>query len=425
MESKRHLPNHFKAIQFILIVLVVFVAGAIFGSQISISEAQGGDLTLSQENEVAFEPLVQTFNLINRTYIDPVDSATLVNGAITGMVEALDDRFSLYIDPEINALDTRLAGEYEGIGAVIGIIEDTEEIEIRNIFENSPAEQAGLQPGDIFIAVDGRDIVGFNTAELSSIVRGPGGTPVVLTMSRDGEEFEVTIIRDRVELVYVSSELLEGDILYIQLTQFSANAREQIDVVLNQYGADAINGLVFDLRGNGGGLLSSAVDIGGLFIEQGTLLIEQFGDGREIIFKKVDDSGTVTQIFDDGSERIMTNNAGFAGVTAPIIVLVDGNSASASELVAGAWQDTGVATILGTQTFGKGTVQQANTLVNGGGLNITIARWLTPTREWITDQGITPDIVVELPEELEEGQDPQLEAALEFIEDALESTVAP
>lgn len=419
MEAKRRLPDHLRVLQFALLIAVVFIAGAFFGSQYSISVAQGGDLTLSEEDEAAFEPLIQAYNLIQRTYIEPVESELLINGAISGMVDSIGDRFSMYIDPELNSIDTRLSGEYEGIGAVIGLIEETEQIEIRSVFENSPAEQAGLQPGDIFIAVDGIDLTGFNTAELSAIVRGPGGTDVVLTMSRNGEEFEVTVTRDRVEITYVTAEMLEDNILYIQLTQFSANAREQIDAVLQEYPPETLNGLVFDLRDNGGGLLRSAVDIGGLFIEQGTILIEEFGDGSEILFKKLDDSGTVVQIFDDGTERVMTNNAGYAGVEAPIVILVNANSASASELVAGAWQDTGVATIIGTQTFGKGTVQQANTLINGGGLNLTIARWLTPSREWITDLGITPDVIVELPEEAVDGEDVQLNAALEFIRETL------
>lgn len=424
MESKRRLPEHIRTIQFVILIAVVFVAGALFGSQYSISEAQGGDLTLSQEDEEAFEPLIQAYNLIQRTYIDPVETNTLINGAITGMVDSIGDRFSLYIDPEINSLDTRLSGEYEGIGAVIGLIEETEQIEIRSVFEGSPAEQAGLQPGDIFIAVDDTDVTGYNTAELSAIVRGPGGTDVVLTMSRNGEEFQVTVTRDTVEITYVTADILENDILYIELTQFSANAREQIDEVLQEYPPSTLNGLILDLRDNGGGLLRSAVDIGGLFIEQGTILIEEFGDGSEIIFKKVDDTGTVVQIFDDGTERVMTDNAEYAGIDAPIVILVNENSASASELVAGAWQDTEVATIIGTQTFGKGTVQQANTLVNGGGLNLTIARWLTPTREWITDLGITPDVVIEMPEEPVEGEDPQLDAAIGFIQEVMEEAEA-
>lgn len=415
MNTKSAMGDHTRVIQLMLIVVIALGVGFVFGSQYSTSQAQNG-FALPEDAEEAFEPLFQTYNLIQQQYVDieTIDDNLLVDGAIGGMVDALEDQFSAYVEPALYPfVDSRLSGEFEGIGAVISVIEETNEIEIINILEGTPAERSGLEEGDIFVLVDGEEIIGLNTTEVAARVRGERGTVVNLTMRRGDELLEFAIERDRIELISVSSEMLDNNIGYINLADFSVNSRPEIDVAIAELGE--VDGLVLDLRGNPGGLLSVATEIAGLFLEEGVILIEQFGDGEERVFEVRE--GVVYQIFDDGSERAYSQNAGYAGIDAPIVVLVDERSASASELVAGAWQDNGVATIMGTVTFGKGTVQVQNTLVNGGGVRLTIARWLTPNGEWITDQGITPDILVEIPEDMElaEGEDPQLEAAIDFI----------
>jgi carboxyl-terminal processing protease len=234
-------------------------------------------------------------------------------------------------------------------------------------------------------------------------------------MRRGEELIDFNIERARIEIPNVETELLEGNIGYISMAEFSSVARAQVDAALDEFEPDALNGLVFDLRGNPGGLLSAATEIAGLFLDEGIILIEDFGDGDKEVYEIHD--GVVMQTLADGTERTYTTNAAYRDLDMPVVVLIDERSASASELVAGAWQDHGVVTLVGTTSFGKGTVQLQNTLSNGGGMRLTVARWLTPKGAWISEQGVTPDIVVEIPEDVEltEGEDPQLKAAVDFL----------
>ncbi|MDX1991537.1 MAG: S41 family peptidase [bacterium] len=421
MESSRTLSGRTRSLTISLLIAVVFIGGFFAGVQFSVSRAQG--ITLPEEAQAAFEPLYQSYNLIQSQYIEDIDDATLVNGAINGMVEALEDQYSSYADPETFAITSNdLSGEIEGIGVVISLIEDTEEVEIVNVLPGTPAEEAGLQEGDIFVAVNGEEVAELNTLELAILVRGPVGTTVDITVRRGEELVDFTIERARIQIVEVTSELLDGSIGYVSLANFSVNARQQMFDAIQQLKADGMTGLIIDLRGNPGGLLTAATEVTGLLLEDGVILNEEFGSGETRIFKI--ENGVVNQIFDDGRVELYSENAGYADPGVPVVVLVDERSASASELVAGAWQDQGVATIMGVTTFGKGTVQVQNTLVNGGGLRLTIARWLTPNGDWITDIGVTPDIVVEMPE-VAEGEtlpddvDPQLDAALEFLQEGV------
>jgi carboxyl-terminal processing protease len=247
------------------------------------------------------------------------------------------------------------------------------------------------------VVVNGEDAIGLTYLELASRVRGPAGTTVDITMRRGEEFIDFTIERARIEIQNIESELLEGGFGYIKLYQFTANAREELDEAIAQWDHDALNGLILDLRGNPGGYLGTSIQIASAFIEKGVILNERFGDGTEQVFRA------------DGS---------YLGLDVPLVVLVDERSASASELVAGAWQDNGVATIIGVTTFGKGTVQTQSKLMNGGGVRLTIARWLTPNGHWIHGEGITPDIIVEWSDadrDANPDDDPQLQAALDYL----------
>jgi len=375
----------------------VFILGFALGTQLTIINALV-DTAPSPQNrdDPAFTSLWETYDLISDLYVDPVETDVLVNGAISGMVDALDDQYSGYMDPELYPhFDSDLAGDLEGIGAVIRLIEDTNEIEIVNVLKDTPAMRAGLKSGDIFVEVNGEVVDDLNTTELSIKVRGPAGTEVNLTMRRGDELLEFTIVRAHIEIPNVEYELFEDQIGYIQLSQFNALARGQIDDALTDLDPAHLNGLIIDFRDNPGGLLSSAIDVASAFIEDGVILYEDFGDGNETTYRATGE---------------------FSGVTAPLVVLVNESSASASELVAGALQDRGLATIIGETTLGKGTVQQIHDLSNGGGLRLTIARWLTPNRNWIHEVGVEPDIVVEwTPEDYDDPEDPQLDAALDFF----------
>lgn len=394
-----------KTLSTVIFVMTVFVTGFYMGNIHSSSQAQGrfalGD------TEEAFEPMWEVFNAIQNDYVDSgtVDVPTLVDGAITGMVDSLDDQYSNYLSAEAySQFNNDLSGNFEGIGVVIRTVEDTGEIEVVSILNGSPALDAGVRPGDIFYEVDGQRIEGMTQTELATLVRGPAGTSVEITFDRDGELITLDITRARIELPNVETEILENDIAYLALNDFSTVARQQINEALETLDVNSRSGFIFDLRGNPGGLLSSAIDVGSLFIEDGVLLYEAFGNGTEQTFEV---------------------NGTFGNINVPIVVLVDESSASASELVAGAIQDRGAATLIGETTFGKGTVQTIRPLSNGGGLRLTIARYLLPSRRWIQDVGVVPDIIVEWnPETVEEinGDDPQLQAAIDYLNDGESTT---
>jgi carboxyl-terminal processing protease len=402
MNFTRTILERSRPLQLAFIVAIIFAAGFALGSHSGTMAAQGAT---SPETEKLFQPLWEVYDLIRSDYVDPNDKPIvpekLVDGAISGMVDSLGDQFSGYMDPEIYPLlNDDLSGAIEGIGVVIRSIEEDDGggIEVVSVMEGTPAAEAGIRGGDIFTAVDGDDVTAASQLELAAKVRGPAGSDVKITMRRGEELIDFVITRARIEIPNIESSILENsNVAYIKLNQFSSEARSQIDDAITELDVNNRTGLIFDLRGNPGGLLNSAIDVASAFIKDGPILIEDFGQGNETVFN-------ATGKFND--------------IQVPIVVLVDESSASASELVAGALQDTGRATILGETTLGKGTVQTWRNLANGGGVRLTIARWLTPNRHWIHGAGITPDVIVEWNPEptIENESDPQLEAALEQLQ---------
>lgn len=392
----------YRSVPMSVIIVLVFVAGFALGTQHNRILAQS-DLSAPPDSSKAFEPFWQVYNLIQSNYLNRQDTTpeSLVNGAIKGMMDSLGDQFSGYMDPEtFPLLNDDLSGEVEGIGAEVETDPESNAVTIVNVLEGSPAEKAGLKRGDVFISVDGEDVSKLSQLELVGKVRGEEGTPVNLIMERDGELIDVSIIRAKITLSNVEYKLLGENVGYVKLREFSVSANQQIKEALEKLDADRLTGVILDLRGNPGGLLNSAIDVASLFIKDGVILTEDFGNGRKQNF---------------------TANGNFFGLQGDLIVLVDENSASASELVAGALQDQKAATIIGVTTFGKGTVQSWQELVNKGGIRLTTARWLTPNGSWIHGNGITPDIIVEWPDDKrDEIIDPQLQAALDFLATGLQ-----
>ncbi|HUF06634.1 MAG TPA: S41 family peptidase [Candidatus Binatia bacterium] len=359
----------------------------------------------------AFAVLCETYAQIKGEYVDEVTDEELVDGAVRGMIEyGLEDPYSGYLPPSQygEALDD-LSGEFSGIGAEVGIenladpddlasctvVTETCAMVIVAPLEGSPAEAAGLRAGDHIVAIDGTSTIGESVSALVFEVRGEAGTDVTLTVERAGDRLDITITRAVIDLQEVHEELLADGIGYVRLTSFTDRATDRFRdalVSLLDQGATAI---IFDLRGNPGGFVFTARDIASQFVPRGELLftIESGGD---------------VQRYEAGSGVLQSDEV-------PVVVLVDGGSASASEIVAAALQETGRATIVGEPTFGKNTVQVWNDLPNGGGLRLTTDRWFTPDHNSAAPDGIQPDVRVLAPEDPDSEADPQLDRAREIL----------
>lgn len=389
-----HQSKTFNAIHWIGAFLIVFIVGFLIGNQVSLIDSQTRP---EHSMDELFAPLFQAYVVIQENYIDELDDEALVNGAIDGMVNTLGDRYSAYLPPDINQQFTdSLSGDMEGIGTYIRVNE-AEQVEVVSTLPDTPAEEAGVQAGDIFYAVDGVDVLGMSQDELLPMVRGRAGTSVQITFQRGEELVVLDITRRRFEVPTIEYEMIQdSQIGYIQLFDFGMRTRARLNQALDDLNVNQLDGLILDVRGNPGGLLSSTVEVLSAFVSDGVIVREVFGNGEETILET------------DGS---------FYGVNVPIVVLVDQGSASAAEVLAGVLQDYELAVIMGDTTFGKGTVQVLQSLINGGGLRVTIARWLTPLGHSISEVGITPDVFVTIPEDFdyERDGDIQLSAAVDYL----------
>ena len=321
--------------------------------------------------------------------------------AIRGVIASTGDPYTAFLDPvRAEIVRTDLSGSFEGIGATVRMRPDGR-LEIVQPLADQPAIKAGLRPADIVLSVDGTALEGMNIYEAISLIRGPAGTVVRLLVQREGieEPFEVEVVRARIEMPVVESRMLEDGLAYLRLNEFGQTATEEIRRALRALLKESPDGLILDLRGNPGGYLTTAIEISSQFVADGPILIERFRDETERVYDPVGD-GLALDI--------------------PLVVLVDGGSASASEIVAGAIQDSGRGILVGTTTLGKGSVQLVNTLSDGSQLRVTTARWFTPADRAIHGQGLTPDIEVELTEaDIEAERDPQLERAIEYLREGM------
>lgn len=335
--------------------------------------------------------------LQNQFYGELPTAEELPYAAIEGVVGSTGDPYTAFLDPvRAEIISTDLSGSFEGIGATVRIRPDGK-LEIVQPLPDHPAIEAGLRPKDVVLRVDDVEIEGMTIYEAIALIRGPAGTPVRLLIQRvDIEEpFEVEIWRARIDMPVVEAEMLDEKIAYLKLNDFGQTAPQEVRDALRELLAEEPVGMVFDLRGNGGGYLSSAVEIASQFVGDGPILIERFRDG---------------------TERIYDAEGGGLATEMPLVVLVDGGTASASEIVAGAIQDTERGILVGTKTLGKGSVQLVNTLSDGSQLRVTTARWFTPNDRAIHGTGLDPDIEVEVTDEdLEADLDPQLDRAISVL----------
>jgi carboxyl-terminal processing protease len=349
-----------------------------------------------------FVPFWEAWNIVQEDFVDqPVDDELLMQGAIRGMLDALGDQNTFYMDPDVFESEiSSLSRSYQGIGAQV----DTsgEYLTIISPFEGSPAEAVGLRPGDMIIAIDGEDMTDYTPEEARQRVLGPEGTKVILTVAREGEPepLEFTITRALITLESVTGEMLDNDIAYIDINTFSDRTTDELRDVLDELLLENPKGIIIDLRFNPGGLLITSVEVMSEFVDEGVVLIEQYGDGTRNVYNALG-NGKATDI--------------------SIVVLINEGSASASEILAGTLQDYGRAELVGAQSYGKGSVQTWQPLSNDqGAARITIAKWLTPNERTIEGVGLTPDYIVEMTEEdYENNLDPQLDKAIDVLLDKI------
>jgi carboxyl-terminal processing protease len=387
----------------VVLISAVFSAGVLVGTQTPAALAQGGT---PSNLEQTFAPFWESWNLIKRTFVrgEELDDVKLMEGALRGMIQSLGDERSAYLDPVAFEQQTsRLQSEYEGIGASVRKDEVTGGVQIVRTFEGSPARSL-LREGDIILTVDGQDITSLSLTEAVSKIRGPSGSSVKLGVLRRGERdiFEVTVRRARIKQEIITSALFEGNIGYIGLAQFTDTSAEDVSNALAALDANNLNGLILDMRNDPGGPLSSALNVASLFLPDGTIILERGRRSRTDIRYE----STAAQLEAQGYTL---------APDVPLVIILNQASASASELVAGALQDRGRAKVVGTYSFGKGSIQTWNTLSNGGGLIVTVANFLKPSGGVIDGIGIIPDVFVgwtEAQQEARPNYDPQLSEAI-------------
>ncbi len=338
----------------------------------------------------------QVYDELRANYDGKLDEAKLMDGLKQGLVSASGDPYTEYMPPaDAKEFNSQLSGSFEGIGALLGKNENGNVIVISPI-DGFPAKKAGLQPRDVIVEIDGKDATSLTTDQAVDKIRGPKGTTVKLRIIRNQkEDLKFDIVREEINIPSVETKTLDGNVGYIKISRFGEDTTELARSAAQKFKADGVKKVVLDLRGNPGGFLESAVDVSSLWLDNKTVLQEK-RDG--VVIKTYKSRG----------------DSPLLGI--PTVVLIDGGSASASEITAGALHDNKVATLLGVKSFGKGSVQQPETLANGAILKVTVARWYTPNGKNIDKEGIQPDQKVDQTEaDYNAGRDPQLDAALQKL----------
>ncbi|MDE0198931.1 MAG: S41 family peptidase [Caldilineaceae bacterium] len=402
---------HLTGCAVLLAAAVIFSVGSALGfaiGRMSNADDTAGSTVIAAETDRALSPndldiFWEAMELVEEDFYGELPAPNERSyGAIRGVLETLDDKNTGFLTPdEATSFMESIEGSFEGIGAMVEWAEDEGAVRIIEPFEDQPAWNAGIRPGDLIIAINGQDVAeltGLN--EAINRIKGPKGTEVHLTVRREGldEPLEFPVTRALIDVPVVESEIYgdNDEYAYVALKRFSVDASKKLRDELENLLTDDTQGLIFDLRSNPGGLLREAIRVTSIFLEDERVLIERFSDGTEEIYNT------------EGSALVPDD--------LPMIVLVNGGSASASEIVAGALQDVERARLLGVTTFGKGSVQLPHTLSDDSLLRVTIALWYTPSDRSIDDTGLEPDIVVERSiEQRENEEDPQLDRALELL----------
>lgn len=376
----------------------------IFSIGIGILMCFGGISIITGKNYLAvtkdLKKVVDTYYAIVDNYYGELDRDKLIDGAVEGMISSVGDTFTSYSDTDsTSSFDETINGSYEGIGCTVATLEDGT-ISVIDMFEDSPSYKAGLKVGDIILKVDGESYEGKNSNDISNYIKNSGKSKVVLTVKRDNEEKDISINLSKVEIPHVSGKVIEQDskkIGYIKISLFASNSYKQFKNKLDELEKSNIDDLIIDVRDNSGGYLSSVTDICNLFLDKGKI-IYQLEDSKGKVKKK--DTTKEKRKYD-------------------IVVLINGGSASASEILASAIKESYGGDIVGTNSYGKGTVQQTKKLLDGSMIKYTTQKWLTPDGNSINEVGVTPTKVVELNEKYFNNptteNDNQLQEAIKLI----------
>ena len=376
----------------------------IFSIGIGILMCFGGISIITGKNYLAvtkdLKKIVDTYYAIVDNYYGELDRDKLIDGAVEGMISSVGDTFTSYSDTDsTSSFDETINGSYEGIGCTVATLEDGT-ISVIDMFEDSPSYKAGLKVGDIILKVDGESYEGKNSNDISNYIKNSGKSKIVLTVKRYNEEKDISINLSKVEIPHVSGKVIEQDskkIGYIKISLFASNSYKQFKNKLDELEKSNIDDLIIDVRDNSGGYLSSVTDICNLFLDKGKF-IYQLEDSKGKVKKK--DTTKEKRKYD-------------------IVVLINGGSASASEILASAIKESYGGDIVGTNSYGKGTVQQTKKLLDGSMIKYTTQKWLTPDGNSINEVGVTPTKVVELNEEYFNNptteNDNQLQEAIKLI----------
>ena len=407
MEHKNDNGKFIKGLFCGVLLVLICMAGTLFHFQRKMTKLQLGTSRegTSEQLDIDMGAVKQKTKeietLINQYYLDEVDEQQIEDTMYTGLVAGLDDPYSVYYtEEELKTMEESTSGEYSGIGATLTQNPDTKEMSVVSCFENTPAEEAGLLPGDIIVGWNGSSVEGMELSELVSKIKTDPDEHLTLEIERDGDTMEVELTRREVEIPTVESEMLHDQIGYIKLLEFDEITAEQFRAALDQLEEQGMEKLIIDVRDNPGGVLQTVCDMLDELLPEGLIVYTE------------DKGGNKKEYTSDEAHQF----------TKPLAVLTNENSASASEIFAGAIQDYSLGTIVGTTTFGKGIVQRIFYLSDGTGVKLTVAKYYTPKGHDIHKKGITPDVEVELDENLKNkitishDEDNQLQKAIKILQ---------